>query len=426
MPRLRHADHGLPAWSAWRSASARDELTIGIEEEFMLLDPHDWSLAFRAEEVIADLPVGLRHRVTLETHAAVMEIATGVHRRVRDAISEVAELRRLLSPALARHGLRAGVAGTHPSARWDDTVLCSQPRYRQIGESMRVLARREPTLALHVHVGVATPQAAVRVLNGLRARLPLLLALSANSPFWQGRATGFASTRTTLFDAFPRSGVPRTFPSYSDWVAAVESLLRTGAIPDPSYLWWDVRLQPRYGTVEVRVMDAQTTVADVAALAALVQSLACLELERPDAEEHEPAAIEVIEENRFLAARDGMEALLITAGSGRRIPAIALLERLVVACGGPAERLGCGRELATLHSLAAGNGAARQLSRAAGGDPRDVAAGLADAYLPDRPPAVAHVPEPVRPAARGAALVPYALWREWLPSAPRMPGELRR
>ena len=203
------------------------------------------------------------------------------------------------------------MAGTHPSAVWEDTVVSSHPRYRHIGESMRVLARREPTLALHVHVGVATPQAAVRIQNRLRAHLPLLLALSANSPFWQGRATGFASTRTTLFEAFPRSGVPRSFRGYRDWAGAVEPLIRSGAIADPSYLWWDVRLQPRFGTVEVRIMDAQTTVEDVAALVALVQSLARLEFERPSSAEEEFTPVEVIEENRFLAARDGMEALLI-------------------------------------------------------------------------------------------------------------------
>jgi glutamate---cysteine ligase / carboxylate-amine ligase len=389
----------LPAWSAWQAGSASDPYTIGIEEELMLLDPRDWSLAFRSDEVIADLPPDLRDRVKLETHAAVMEIATGVHSRVSDAVTELGELRRRLSRALVGHGLRAGVAGTHPSAVWDDTVVSSHPRYRHIGESMRVLARREPTLATHVHVGVATPQAAVRLLNRLRAHLPLLLALSANSPFWQGRATGFASTRTTLFDAFPRSGVPRSFRGYSDWVETVEPLLRSGAIADPSFLWWDVRLQPRYGTVEVRIMDGQTTVQDVAALAALVQSLARLELERPDAPGEEPTAIELIEENRFLAARDGMEALLIDVDSGERIAASAQLERIFTACHGHAELLGCERELAALRPFAVRNGAARQLAHAGDGDLRRVTAGLARAYSPNLPLAV----DPPRRLLRRAA-----------------------
>src|SRR5262245_55696083 len=167
----------VPAWAEWRARC--DELTIGIEEEFMLVDPLDWSLAFRSDEVKASLPGELRDRVTLETHAAVMEIATGVHSCVGDAVRELSGLRDRLARALATQKLQPAVAGTHPCAVAGDTVLSSHPRYRQIGETMRVLARREPTLATHVHVGVASPGRAIRLLNRLRAHLPLLLALSA-------------------------------------------------------------------------------------------------------------------------------------------------------------------------------------------------------------------------------------------------------
>jgi carboxylate-amine ligase len=377
----RRAD--LPSWSAWPLGSTSEQLTIGIEEEFMLLDPRDWSLVYRSDEVIAGLPADLRERVTLETHASVMEIATGVHRRVGDAVTELAQLRDRLSRALAEQGLAAAVAGTHPSAVADGNSVSDHPRYRDIGDSMRVLARREPTLATHVHVGVATPAGAVRLLNRLRAHVPLLLALSANSPFWQGRSTGFASTRTTLFDAFPRSGLPRSFRGYGDWVATVDRLLSSGAIADPSFLWWDVRLQPRFGTVEVRIMDGQTTVQDVAAIVALVQSLASFELERRDEPGPRPRSVELIEENRFLAARDGMAACLIDIESGERVPAIALLERILAACRRHARRLSCEREIAGVHRLVARNGACRQLAHARpDGDLRSVTAALADAYSP--------------------------------------------
>jgi glutamate---cysteine ligase / carboxylate-amine ligase len=365
----------------------------------MLLDPRDWSLAFRSDEVIAGLGPELRDRVTPETHAAVMEVTTGVHRRVADAVAELAELRGKLSRALARRGLRAGVAGMHPSAVASDTVVSSDPRYREIGASMRVLARREPTLATHVHIGIASPRAAVRLLNRLRVQLPLLLALSANSPFWQGSATGFASTRTTVFDAFPRTGVARAFRDYADWVERVDALLRSGAIADPSLLWWDARLQPRYGTVEVRIMDAQTTVADVAAVAALVQSLALLELERPDSPADGPPANELIEENRFLAARDGMQALLIDVASGRRIAAIDQLEKILAACRPWAQVLGCGRELEAVRRLGAANGASRQVAQAHGGDLRAVTAGLAHAYAAGVPMNTDEGVDPVRRAA---------------------------
>jgi glutamate---cysteine ligase / carboxylate-amine ligase len=372
----------LPAWAAWRRQS-RGPLTIGIEEEFMLLDPSDWSLAFRSDEVLAAMPAGLRGRVSLETHACVMEIATGVHRRVGDAVVELAQMRDRVAHALAAQGLQAAVAGTHPSAVASDTVLSSQPRYRGIGDSMRVLAHREPTLATHVHVGVSSPADGVRLLNRLRTHLPLLLALSANSPYWRARPTGFASTRTTLFDAFPRSGLPRSFRGYDDWVATVARLLDAGTITDPSFLWWDVRLQPRYGTVEVRIMDAQTSIADVAALAALVQALASLELQRPDDREPDPDTVELIEENRFLAARDGMAAQLIDVRSGERVPAREQLERVLVACRRHARRLRCERELAALRRLARHTGHMRQLAHACcDGDLRRVTARLAAAYSP--------------------------------------------
>jgi carboxylate-amine ligase len=397
--RSASGDREAPPWAQWRGGSPSDQFTIGIEEEFMLLDPRDWSLAFRSDALIADLPLDLRDRVTPETHAAVLEVTTGVHRRVCDAAAELAELRRRMSRALARHGLRAAVAGMHPSAVWSDTVVSSHPRYRQVGESMRVLAFREPTLATHIHVGIATPGAAVAVLNRLRVHLPLLLALSANSPFWQGRATGFASARTLVFGAFPRTGVPRSFRSYADWVHTVDALLRSGAVADPSHLWWDVRLQPRLGTVEVRIMDGQTSVEDVATLAALIQSLARFELQRPNRPGQGSTATEVIAENRFLAARDGMDALLIDGDSGKRVPASAQLVRILAACHGHAKRLGCERELAALHLLAATSGALRQLAHARDGDLRRVTAGLADAYDPGLPMELDHELEPARRAA---------------------------
>ena len=143
---------------------------------------------------------------------------------------------------------------------------------------MRELARREPTFALHVHIGVDSPEHAIVLHDRLRAHLPLLLALSANSPFWQGRDTGLASARTPLFQAFPRVGIPRGFHSYADYVEAVDLLMRSGALAEPTSLWWDVRPQPRFGTVEVRVMDVQTRVAETAAIVALVQCIARREL----------------------------------------------------------------------------------------------------------------------------------------------------
>jgi carboxylate-amine ligase len=245
----------------------------------MLLDPSDWSLAQSSDEVLARLSDELAAHASPETHAAVVELATGVHPDVDGVVEEVTSLRGRLGRELTAMGLRAAVAGTHPMTVWGETEISGAERYRMLDESLRALARREPTLALHVHVGVPTPAEAIRLLNGLRRNIPVLLALSANSPFWQGRDSGFASTRTVIFEAFPRTGLPRAFADYADYVEAVDALIASGAIPGPRFLWWDVRLQPALGTVEVRVMDAQSTVSDLAPLVALVQSLARLELE---------------------------------------------------------------------------------------------------------------------------------------------------
>ena len=172
----------------------------------------------------------------------------------------------------------------------------------------------------------------------MRAHLPLLLALSVNSPFWQGRDTGLASARTPLFQAFPRVGIPRAFRDYADWVEAVDLLIRCDAFPEPTFLWWDVRPQPRFGTVEVRILDAQTTVAETAALAALVQCIARLEVEEGYVSEPLMRTQEALDENRFIAARDGMEARADRSGQECRVPARELLGGLLEACAPHAVR----------------------------------------------------------------------------------------
>jgi carboxylate-amine ligase len=252
---------------------------------------------------------------------------------------------------------------------------------------MRELARREPTFGLHVHVGVSSPAAAIELYNQLRAHLPLLLALSVNSPLWQGRDTGLASARTPLFQAFPRVGVPRAFRDYREWVEAVDVLLRCHAFSDPTFLWWDVRPQPRFGTVEVRILDVQSTVGETAALVALVQSLARLELEEGYASHELLSMPEVIQENRFIAARDGMDARLIDPVSERQIPARLQLEHLLEACVPHARELGCEPELASIASLAEGTGASRQLEdwRTSESMPAVVEA-LAARFTADGPP----------------------------------------
>ncbi len=264
-------------WSDWSPAGAEAPWTVGIEEEVMLLEPNGWNLTSRSEEVLAALPDSVTERTAAETHGSALELATHPQADIASATDELRELRSELAKVVEPLGIRAAVAGTHPFTLWEDVEVSPGARYQFLYSSMRELARREPTFGLHVHVAVPNPEQAVRAYNRVRAHLPILLALSGNSPFWQGRDTGLCSMRTPLFQAFPRVGIPRQFRSYGDYVEAVDVLLRCDAFPEPTFLWWDVRLQPRFGTLEIRAMDAQTRVGDTAAIAALVQCLVRLE-----------------------------------------------------------------------------------------------------------------------------------------------------
>jgi carboxylate-amine ligase len=387
----------LPAWASWSPAGAERPWTVGLEEEVMLLEPSDWSLASRIDDVLPVLSSMVADRAAAETHGSALELASRPHVTAAAAAGELAELRAGLAADLAPLGLRAAVAGTHPFVSWHDVEISPGARYQSIYDSMRELARREPTFALHVHVAMPDAEAAVQALRGLRVHVPLLLALAANSPFWQGRDTGLASARVPVFGTFPRVGIPRAFATYEAYVEAVDVLLRCGAFPEPTFLWWDVRLQPRFGTIEVRIMDAQTRAADNAALAALVQCLVRLEALEGHADEALSSRPEVLEENRFLATRDGMRAEFIEPASDGRRPARDLLQELVAACAPHAAELGCETELAAVAGIAAEPGDHRQrlLAGVGQGDPAGPGLGmlvcaLAGEFTAEQPAAAAH------------------------------------
>jgi glutamate---cysteine ligase / carboxylate-amine ligase len=363
----------LPEWAQWNDAVEAEPWTVGLEEEVMLFEPATGHAAWRSEDVLVRLAPDLVRFVRAETHACALELGTDPHATVAEAIEQLGALRARLARSVRSAGMSVGVAGTHPLVKREDTQVSSGARYRELHHSLRGLASREPTFALHVHVAVPAPDQALRALNAIRVHLPVLLALSANSPFLGGRDTGLAAARIPVFQEFPRAGLPRAFRDYASYAEAIDALVRSRAIPEPTFIWWDARLQPRLGTLEVRVMDAQTRLVDTAALAALVQCLVRLEALEGFAAPEEIAAPELLEENRFLAARDGIDALLIEP-SGRRPPASARLAELVDACRPHAEELGCTRELGLVAELAGDPGAARQ--RAAASEPGGVPAVL--------------------------------------------------
>ena len=362
---------------AWRPAPRA--YTVGAEEELMLLEAQSLGLAGVAERVIAALPPDLSARVAPETHAGALEIATGVHETAGSAAAELRALRAELAGRLTLHGLRAASAGTHSLALGLTTELSHDPRHRHLHDKMGALTRREPTFGLHVHVGVPNAETAVRVFDRMRSRIPLLIGLAANSPFWRAKDSGLAGARTFVFDAFPRTGMPRAFAAYAAYTEAIDALIDTGTIPDATHIWWDLRLKPEFGTVEIRAMDAQRTVEDTTALIALVQCLvrAAAEDDAPD----DPPP-EVLAENRFLAMRDGPSARLI-AGSGRE-DLRGTLARILDECRPHAGELGCERELEDVRRLAAGGGAAFQREAARVMGVHGVPTALAAAYAPAR------------------------------------------
>jgi carboxylate-amine ligase len=240
--------------------------------------------------------------------------------------------------------------------------VVSDDRYRGLIRSLGFVARQELVFGMHVHVGMGDPEEAVHVANAMRPYIPLLIALSANSPLWRGEPTGLMSSRVPIFRAFPRVGLPPHFADWADYERRVETLTASGAIDDYTFLWYDVRPHPRLGTIEVRAMDSQTRVEHTVALSAFVISLVKLlveDFQHGGSAQEEPW--EVLDENRWLAARHGLEAELVDHASSHRTGVRELTDRLLKQLTPHAQELGCERELAGITDLLrAGNGAARQ------------------------------------------------------------------
>ena len=362
-----------PAWSEWRSDG--EPFTVGVEEEVMLLDPDGWGLDQGFAELRERLDPALAERLSTETHAAAIEYESVPHAGAEGVAGELGRLRAALDAAVRAHGRAVAGSGTHPTVTWRDTEVTSERRYRYLHEEMRELARREPTFAMHVHVAIDDPELAIRTANRMRAHLPLLLGLSANSPFWQGRDSGLASARTSIFQTFPRVGIPRAFDGYGDYVASLETLIACGAFPEPTFVWWDLRPQPSLGTIEIRTMDTQAEAWRAGALAALTQSLVRLEALEPQAPEPLVDAPELLEENRFRAGRDGVRACLLDPVGRCEAPLAALAEHAVETCRPHARELGCEAPLDRVAEIV--DAPADELQRRLAGSEEDLEAVLA-------------------------------------------------
>jgi carboxylate-amine ligase len=353
------------------------DYTIGIEEELMILDASSLDLVNAIESLLEGAPP---ERVKPELMESVLEIATSPQPNAAAAGRELRELRGRMRDAAAERGLTIGAAGTHPFAMWEQQRIVARPRYRGLVSDMGFVARQELLFGQHVHVGLAGREKAIHVANGMRVHLPLLLALSANSPFWRGDVTGLASTRTPIFRAFPRVGIPPCYAGWADYEASIAFMVESGAIEDYTYLWYDVRPHPNLGTVEVRVMDAQTRVEHSLGLAALIQAMVKELAEHFEAGQRlSTYPHQMVDENKWLAARYGLDGELVDLPSSARVPTRELAWRLLERLRPHAEELGSGEELAGVEDvLEHGNGAARQLAvYAANRDLREVVGEIA-------------------------------------------------
>jgi carboxylate-amine ligase len=261
--------------------------------------------------------------------------------------------------------MRVGSAGTHPFSLFERQRITARDRYRNLVDQMQYVARRELIFGMHVHVAVDDAEKAIQVVNGLLVHVPMLLALSANSPFWRGEPTGLSSSRQMVFAAFPRSGPPPRFDNYAEYAEVVGQLEKTGCIADYTHIWWDIRLHPRLGTIEIRICDAVTRVEEAVALTAYCQALVKHFCERHERGEQIPSYHRILTtENKWLAARYGLEAPVMDLATGRRnrVSVAQLVRRTLKELEPHARELGSERELEGVREiLSRGNGSDRQL-----------------------------------------------------------------
>jgi carboxylate-amine ligase len=361
--------------------------TIGIEEELMIVDRETLDLASSIEGVLEDLEgVEKQGEVKPELMESVCEIATEPCRDTREAADQLRALRRLVQQMADRRGLAIGSAGTHPFALWEDQRIVSRPRYRELIAGLQFVARQEIIFGIHVHIGLDDPDKAIHVTNGMRVHVPILLALSANSPFWRGAHSGLQSTRTPIFRAFPRVGIPPRYEDFDDWSRRIDFMRTTQVIPDYTYLWYDVRPHPNFGTVEIRAMDSQTRVEHTLAIAALIQAMVKELAEHYDAGQSlSRYPYEMLDENKWLAARHGLEGELVDLPATDRVTAKELTRRLMNRLRPHAEDLGSAAEFDVLEDiLDNGTGSARQeLVYEANHDLREVVREIVDASVPE-------------------------------------------
>ena len=344
--------------------STPPSLSIGIEEEYQTIDPETRDLRSHIHsEIIAKGRTQLGEVVKPEMHQSVVEIGTGVCKNIKEAKEEIRSIRRQIIGLARENNLRLAAGGTHPFAEWREQEIYPDPRYETIVEDMKMVARANLIFGLHVHIGVEDHETAIQIMNGARYFLPHILALSTSSPFWLGMDTGLRSYRCKVFDKFPRTQIPDLYQSWSEFENYVELLIKTKCIDNAKKIWWDIRPHPHFPTLEFRICDIPMRVDETIAIAALCQAIIAKLYklhERNLAFRHYNRAL--IMENKWRAARYGLDGKLIDFGKQMEVPVRSLIGEILEFVADVVEELDSAEEISYIRRiLDEGSGADRQL-----------------------------------------------------------------
>lgn len=338
--------------------------TIGIEEEFQTIDPVTRELRSHMSKIVEGGQIILQERVKAEMHQAVVEVGTNICHNIQEARAEVTELRRHIIDLADQNNLLVAAAGTHPFSDWQDQLITPSPHYDSLIDEMRDVARGNLIFGLHVHVGIQNRNEGIQILNAVRYFLPHIYALSTNSPFWCGRNTGFKSYRSKVFDKFPRTGIPEFFASANEYDEYIDLLVKTKCIDSGKKIWWDIRLHPHFNTIEFRICDIPMRVDETICLAALMQALVAkiYKLMKQNLNFRSYRKV-LINENKWRAARYGIQAKLIDFGKQEEVPYSDLCDELLDFVDDVLDELGSRHEVAYIKEiLKNGTGADRQLA----------------------------------------------------------------
>lgn len=343
--------------------SSNKNFSIGIEEEFQIVDPDTRELKSRVQEILEGGKIHLKEQIKAEMHQSVVETGSNICSNIQEARVEVIKLRSGLAKLAEKEGLKIAASGTHPFSKWEDQEITEHPRYQVVVQDMQQVARANLIFGLHVHIGIDDKELAIHIMNAARYFLPHIFALSTNSPFWKGRNTGFNSYRAKVFDRFPRTGIPDYFSSHGEFQSYVETLIKTGSIEDSSKIWWDIRPHSKYPTLEFRVCDLPMTVDETIALAALCQAIVA-KLYKLISQNLGFRLYRrlYINENKWRASRYGINGKLIDFGKKQEVNTKELIFELLKFVEEVVDELGIRNEMNFISKiLENGTGADRQL-----------------------------------------------------------------